>query len=297
MQDSLVYAVITNWNGLADTTECVQSVLKSTYNNLSIVIVDNGSSDGSAEALAERFPTVHQVHTGYSGAVTAAYNAGIQYALDHNADYVLMLNNDTTVDPHMVTHLVQAANSDTTRGVLTPKIYYYDRPDVICFAGARCYRWDFGAYDTKDGQTDAPANSMAKEIDYVWACGMLLSRSLLNAIGPFDTRFWLYYDDADICLRARTTGYKLWYVPDARMWHKVSASTRSPRFARTWARSKMLLFRKHASGPHQWLLIMYAFGHALYRAVFPRRHGGIRGHLGPFMRGLWDGLVWKESAE
>ncbi|MEM7131199.1 MAG: glycosyltransferase family 2 protein [Chloroflexota bacterium] len=291
----LVYAIVTNWNGLEDTTECVESILASSYENLAVVIVDNGSTDGCAEILAERFPQVPQVRTGENAEVTAAYNSGLRHALSHDADYLLMLNNDTTLHPEMVSHLVDTAQQNRQIGVLTPKIYYYDRPDLIWFAGARCHAWDFGAYDRGEGEKDGPDNSMAKETEYAWACGMLFSRALLEKIGLFDTRFWLYYDDVDICLRARKAGYLIWYVPEAKMWHKVGESTGSDRFARTWGRSKMLLYRKHATGLHRAALVGYAFGHSLYRQILPSPFSQkINNHYGAYLSGLWEGLGWQE---
>lgn len=293
-----VFAIVTNWNGLDDTTECIESVLSSTYENLSIVIVDNGSTDGCADVLAERFPDIPQVRTGQNAEVTAAYNSGLEYGLSHGADYLLMLNNDTTLHADMIQHLVEVAQAGERIGVLTPKIYYYDRPEVIWFAGARCHAWDFGAYDRGEGQRDGPANNLAKETDYAWACGMLFSRELLEEIGLFDTRFWLYYDDVDICLRARQANYKIWYVPEAKMWHKVSGSTGSERFARTWARSKMLLYRKHTQGIHQIGLIAYAFGHSLFRRLVPSPFSEkINSHYGAYLSGLWEGLRWRKQVE
>ena len=291
-----VISVVTNWNGYADTVECVASVLASTYANSQVVIVDNGSTDGCAERLAARFPAVPQVQTGFNGAVTAAYNAGVRYALAQGADYVLMLNNDTTLAPEMIGALVDAAEKDANIGVVTPKIYYYDRPDVIWFAGAKRHSWDFGAYDKGDGDSDTVENSTARETDFAWACGMLFRRALLEEIGLFDTRFFLYYDDVDMCVRTHNAGYKIWYEPAGIMWHKVSGSTGSARFARTWARSKVLLFRKHTRGLHRLSLLVYAVGHAFYRRLRPSPLSRkMNEHFGAYLHGLWEGLIWREE--
>lgn len=264
-----VFAVVTNWNGLDDTSECVNSVLQSSYDNVSVVIVDNGSTDDSATLLANRFPQVPQVKTGQNQEITAAYNAGIQYGLNHNADFILMLNNDTKIAPDMIEYLVCAAEKDECIGILAPKIYYYDKPDIIWSVGGRRNPWTFGAYDRKEGEGDLPSNSIAEEVDYAWACGMMVRKAVFDKIGLFDTRFWLYYDEVDVCLRAKSADFSVWYVPEATMWHKVSGSTGSARFARIWSRSKILLYRKHSKGIHLLSLVLYAFGHAFYRAMFP----------------------------
>ncbi len=288
----LVYAVITHWNSLDDTTECLETVLASDYPDLKIIIVDNGSTDDSPEKLAQIYPTVPQINIGDNGvAITEAYNTGIEYSLTRGADYILMLNNDIVIDPQMVTLLVDASEANPTIGVVTPKIYYYDRPEIIWFAGGLRSRFDFGAYATHEGESDTPSNSVAREVDYAWACGMLMSRSLLEKMGLFDPRFYLYYDDVDTSYRAQQAGYKLWYVPEAKMWHKVSHSTGSAQFTYIWARSKMRLYRKHTRGFHQTSLILYAFLHGAIRAIFPRQNN-MRIHTYPraYLRGLLNGL-------
>jgi GT2 family glycosyltransferase len=289
----LVYAVVTNWNGLDDTSECIESIQRSTYPNLQVVIVDNGSTDNSASVLAERFPMAAQVRMDRNGAVTAAYNAGLRYALKQGADYVLMLNNDTILDEEMTALLVEFAQKDARFGLITPKIYYYDRPEVIWFAGGMRSRFDFGAYGTGEGETDPQENSAAKEVDYAWACGMLMSREMLESVGMFDTQFYLYYDDVDYSIRVQEAGYEVWYVPEAKMWHKVSHSTSgSADFARIWARSKMRLYRKHSRGLHRVGLVLYAFVHAAFRALLPRSDNlRISAHPCAYIRGLVDGLT------
>jgi GT2 family glycosyltransferase len=289
--DELVCAVVTSWNNKEDTEDCISSVLASDYRALEVVMVDNGSTDGSPACIARRFPDVEQVHTGESGAITAAYNKGIAHGMARGASYILMLNNDTIIAPDMIRVLVSSAQEDRDRGIISPKIYYHGDAERIWFAGARRKRFDFGADAPYVGQVDGAANSTPREIDYAWACGFLLKRPLLETVGSFDTQFYLYYDDVDLCLRAQATGYKVWYEPRARMWHKVGASTSSARFAYIWAKSKMILFRKHARGIHLWALVPYAFLHVVYRTLRPSSYAGNRGHPLAFLRGLWAGLT------
>ncbi|MCB0509678.1 MAG: glycosyltransferase family 2 protein [Bacteroidetes bacterium] len=291
----LVYAVVTNWNGLEDTTECLASTLASDYPNLKIILVDNGSTDDSASTLAQNFPEVDQVQTGKNGAITAAYNMGMQYGLDRKADYILMLNNDTVLAPDMISKMVQVAEADETIGQVTPKIYYYDQPQTIWFAGGKRSWFDFGAYDTHEGLLDSPQNNVAKEVDFAWACGMLMRRSLLEKMGLFDTQFYLYYDDVDTSIRTQQAGYRIWYEPGAKMWHKVSHSTGSAKFAYIWARSKMRLYLKHAHGIHKAILIFYAFIHGIFRILVARQDNlRPRVHTRSYFTGLLDGLIGRE---
>ena len=290
-QQPLVYAVVTNWNGLQDTMDCLSTILASDYPNLKVVLVDNGSTDDSPDILARRFPEVAQVHTGNNGAITAAYNLGIKYGLEQKANYILMLNNDTTLSSDMISKLVHTAEADNSIGIVTPKIYYYDKPHTIWFAGGMRSRFDFGAYNTYEGMGDSLENNIAKEVDFAWACGMLMRRSLLEKMGLFDTQFYLYYDDVDTSIRTQQAGYKIWYEPSAKMWHKVSHSTGSARFSYIWARSKIRLFLKHTSGFHKIALIIYAFVHGIMRILIPRADN-LRPNAHPkeYMLGLIDGV-------
>lgn len=288
----LVYAVVTNWNGLEDTMDCLSTTLASDYPNLKVVLVDNGSTDDSAVVLAEQFPEVDQVHTGNNGAITVAYNLGIEYGLDRKADYILMLNNDTVLAFDMISKLVHVAETDQSIGIVTPKIYYYDQPQIIWFAGGKRSRFDFGAHNTYEGKLDSTENSVAKEVDFAWACGMLIRRSLLEKMGLFDTQFYLYYDDVDTSVRTQQAGYRIWYEPNAKMWHKVSHSTGNARFAYIWARSKMRLYRKHTRGFHKVILITYAFMHGFFRTVVPRQDNlRPREHTKAYFLGLIDGIT------
>jgi len=116
-------------------------------------------------------------------------------------------------------------------------------------------------------------------------------------MGLFDTRFFLYYDDVDMSIRTQQAGYRIWYVPEAKMWHKVSHSTGSARFTRIWARSKMRLYRKHTKGVHQLAIILFAFAHGLFRALIPsKKNLRMSAHSKAYFSGLIDGLrPWKEG--
>lgn len=287
----LIYAVITHWNAFDDTNECLSSTLASNYPNLKVVVVDNGSTDNSPEELQKLYPDIPIIKTGENGSIIKAYNFGMQYGLDHGADQILMLNNDIRIDPEMINLLMAVIEKDPKVGLVTPKIYYYDEPEVLWFAGGKRAWFDFGSYETFEGERDSPENSISKETDYAWACGMLMPREVLDKIGLFDTRFYLYYDDVDISYRVQQAGYKIWYEANAKMWHKVSHSTGSERFTYIWARSKMRLFRKHTSGLHQASLIIYTFLHGIFRVIFPRQDN-MRPQKYPkaYFRGLWDGL-------
>lgn len=289
-KEPCVYCVVTNWNALKYTVDCVESLLKSDYANTKIVIVDNGSTNGCADELDKIFPNIPQIRTGFNGAVTKAYNLGLQYGLDHGADYLLLMNNDTIVDSMMITHLINAALEDPNRGIIAPKIFYFDDPTLLWYAGAD-KGWDFGEVNGYKGQKDSVKASTSREVDYAWGCGMLFSRKLLEEIGLIDTRFWLYYEDAEISLRAQDAGSVNWYEAKAVMWHKEHGSTLSPKFVRIWAKSKILFYRLRNKGFILYALIAYAFLHGIFRSIISSKTNSyIKGNMSHYLAGLRDGL-------
>ena len=220
-----VFVVIPNWNLKDDTIACVESVLASDYPLLRVIVVDNGSTDGSVSAIADRFGEsvtliVKEMNVGFAAGV----NIGIRYALDQGADWVLLLNNDTLVAPDMITRLVAAAHRHPRLCILAPAIFYHDQPDQVWRLGDRHSCWmpipfQISAKGLRSGEEILP-------VDYVTGCGMFICRQVFLTIGLFDPEYFMYYEDADFCRRAVKAGFSIACVPAARMWHKVSSSTR-----------------------------------------------------------------------
>jgi len=127
----LVFIIVLNWNGKDDTLECLGSLQQLDYPNFETVVVDNGSTDGSEDVIRSAFPSVNFIQTGRNLGYAGGNNVGIKHALSHGADYVWLLNNDTTVDPNALTALVETAQADPKIAVVGSKIFYYDQPDVI----------------------------------------------------------------------------------------------------------------------------------------------------------------------
>jgi GT2 family glycosyltransferase len=219
-----VYVVILAWNGRDDTLESLHS-LESVWNEKTKgVLVDNGSTDGTAEAVREQYPVLEILQTGENLGFTGGNNVGIRHALKMGADYIILLNNDTVVDPDFVRELLTVAISADIIGFVSPKIYFFDPPDLLWFAGARfSTRTGYGrmiGYREKDcGQYDE-----VREIDRPCGCAMLVSRRLCEEVGLMYPGIFLYMDEVEWMLRARKSGFKAYYAPKAKVWHKISAS-------------------------------------------------------------------------
>jgi GT2 family glycosyltransferase len=261
MAEPKVVGVVLNFNGERFLPDCLDSLGEQTYRNLDILVVDNASTDGSPELINERYQWVKLVVNKCNLMFAGGNNVGIRYALDSmGADLVLLLNNDIKCDPAMVEKLVGAIESDDLAGMAGPKIYYWDRPDLIWSAGGALNLWTgntshIGLRETDNGQYDT-----LTYVDYLTACALLVRRDVIEEIGLLDEAFPMYSEDADWCRRAVEQSYRCLYVPEARMWHRISASS-GGNLSRFKLKRKLMgnlrLLRKHAD-PWQWPSIVVA---------------------------------------
>jgi len=245
-----VSIIILNWNGKADTLECLASVHQINYPNYKIIVVDNGSSDDSVSAIRTSYPEITLIETGENLGFAEGNNVGIRYALESNTDYILLLNNDTCVDKDFLDHLVSEADKTNNAFVYGPSIFYADRKNTLWFAGAR---WNsekliFGYPLQNSLAEDLPAAPF--ESDYICGAALFFHRSVAEQIGLLDDRFFLAWEESDWCFRAKKQGYKSLIIPNAKIWHKVSASfgsESSPLRLFFIARNRLLWIEKNLS--------------------------------------------------
>jgi GT2 family glycosyltransferase len=291
MMAPLVIAVVLNWNRRDDTLACVASLLRSTYEPLHVLVCDNGSVDDTPAAVRSVYPSVEVLELGYNRGFAGGANAGLRHALAVGAEYVLALNNDTFVEPAMIERLVEATAFDV--GIVAPLIYYASAPDTIWSAGGLRSRWTLEQIYDLRGQCDPGTWPPVLARDFVPGCAMLISRTILESVGLFDERFFMYYEDSDLCLRVRQAGYRILLVPGAKMWHKVAASSGgsdSPSERYAMARSSVLFFRKHVRG-WQWLIItFYRIGSALKTTIRLLRYRKVVAATA-YWRGLLAGIA------
>ena len=228
--------VILNFNGLGDTLTCLDSVRKLKTDDvfLETIVVDNFSSDGSQEALPKiKDIVVVQNHDnlGYAG----GNNVGIKYALKRGADAVLILNNDTIVEPKLIMNLVAALNQGD---LISPKIYFaagyefhklrYSQKEagrVIWSAGGEI-DWSnvLGKHLGVD-EVDGGQFAKRKQITFATGACMFVKREVFEKIGYFDERYFLYLEDMDFCVKAKNAGFKIIFEPKAVIWHKNASSS------------------------------------------------------------------------
>jgi GT2 family glycosyltransferase len=245
-----VVVVVLNWNGAQDTLRCLESLQKVAYRRCDVLVVDNGSSDDSVGLLRRAFPDVELIETGDNLGYAGGNNVGIERALARGADYIVLLNNDTVVDPGFLDTLVEVAGRYPKAAFLGPKILYLDRPDILWFGGGRI-DWSNGPSHIDHDTKDVLADTTAREVDYITGCCLMVRASAITAIGVMDPRFFLLFEESDWCVRARERGWQSVYVPHARILHAVSQSfggPGSPTYRYYFARNELLFYSKHLRG-------------------------------------------------
>ena len=282
-----VHAVILNWNRKDDTLACLASMSSLDPAPEQVILVDNGSTDGTPQAVAGCFPRVTIIANDRNLGFAGGMNVGLRAALASSAEYVLLLNNDTVVASDLLGVLLAAAAEDERIGLVAPKIYYAEPSDVIWYAGAMRRRWLPGIAFLGYGRRDAPRYDRRRDVDYATGCGLLARAATLRRVGLFDeSTFFMYHEDLDLSERVRRAGYRIVYAPRARMWHQESAST-APLSPEKWyylARYIVPFYRRYYR-PATPALATYA----LY--VVARE--ALKGHwrvIRPFLHGIYDGV-------
>lgn len=245
--------VVLNWNGLDDTRALLPTLARCRTPagwTPRVIVVDNGSSDGSAAALTREFPDVQILALDDNRRFAGGNNAGLSAALAAGADAVMLLNNDTEADPGLYEKLILALEQDPAAGAAAPLIYFGAPSQRIWYAGGRCV--PALAHSSHRGlrTLDRGQYRAVEATGYLTGCCLLATRAAWERVGPLDERYFIYAEDADWSLRARAAGFKLLFVPTARLWHKVSTSTgaQSPWKIYQRSRANLALFARRTRG-------------------------------------------------
>lgn len=252
MSLSRIAIVILNWNGADDTLACLGSLAALTYPNFYVIVVDNGSTDDSlvrVRAVTWQFP-LRVIENGANLGFAEGNNVGIRAALDSGVEFVMLLNNDTEIAPDCLDQLMDTAAANPQAGILGPRIFYMDTPDVAWFDRAIwnpvSLRFDF----LGQGENESALSTEPIETEYVCGAAMLFRTEVARNIGLLDSRFFLVYEESDWSFAARRAGYACLTVPAAKVWHKIGASfgsEESPLRAYFSTRNHLLWVEKNRS--------------------------------------------------
>jgi len=306
VEEPLVSIIILNWNRPLLTIKCLESLRNIKYNNIKIIIVDNGSVDGSVKAITDHLVSnynkkniyinekggfdsalesgdpelrrsasddqiavyllANELNLGFSGGC----NIGMKFALlDAKVSYVLLLNNDITTSEDFLNCLVKVGEDKERNAIIGPKVLVHaeDGSDIIDFAGGGMDLRKGIAYHHRAGEKE---NGMPEEnaaVEYIEGSCMLIKRSIFPVIGYFDTDFFAYYEETDYCFRAKRSGYDSVYCPSSRVWHKTSFSTHPEIREYFLTRNRIKFVRKHGSPNDILLFYLYFFMYDTFRVL------------------------------
>jgi len=247
--DPCVFVIILNWNRALDTLECLDSFRESTYSNCQLVVVDNGSSDNSVERIRKEGGDLILLETGENLGYTGGNNYGIKYAMDHGADYVFVLNNDTFIASDAIEKMIDVAEADVRVGVATCKILTHPQRNLLWFGGAKYDTRYMIARHVGYGQEDSDLYNTECDIPWATGCALFMRRAAIEAAGLLFEGFFLTAEDLDLCLRIKDKGYRIVYVPAAVIWHKEAISSGghdAPQYVYYQTRNLLLLHTRHA---------------------------------------------------
>lgn len=240
-----VACIIVNWNGWRDTVACLDALQHGTYPNLTMIVVDNDSTDNSVSQIRAAHSDIELLQNEKNLGFAGGNNTGIRYAIAHGAEYCWLLNNDTEPAPDALSALVAKAVSNKRIGAVASVCYYFDKPQVVqAWAGARANLWIGYARNTVTPHRDEWFHA-------IYGASMLLCRAALEDVGLLDERFFLYWEETEFCFRLRKKGWQLAAAADSRVLHKVNASTGGNKLIldRYFTASGLRILQLHSPAP------------------------------------------------
>ncbi|MCI1857421.1 MAG: glycosyltransferase family 2 protein [Sporolactobacillus sp.] len=229
MRKDEVAIIILNWRAYQDTFECIDSLKKLTNCNFSVFLVDNFSNDGSFEKLIDDYKEglfsvkINFIQTGKNLGFAGGNNIAISEGLNMGYNYFWLLNNDTIVRNNSLSALLNVLKCDKCVGIVGSKIYFYNTRKVW-FAGGKINTYTGNTKHEGKGKQDKNKYNQKKEVDYITGCSLLFRRELVESIGYMSEDYFMYYEETEWNLRARKKGWKITYVPESHVFHKVSSS-------------------------------------------------------------------------
>jgi len=223
MQSS-VAIILVNWNGYEFTNDCILSLKKASYPSFSIIVVDNHSTDGSGLQLQLEYPEIIFIFSPENKGFTGGNNMGFEFAIQKGFDYVMMLNNDTFVEPDFLEHLVNYLDQHPNTGAVQPRIYFNHNRSLLWNGGNGYYKGMGWPYTSGENQIPKPQHLMIKKMSWITGCAFMVRISILKQTGLLAQNMFMYKEDVDLSFRIKNLGYQLTYIPDSIVYHIAGSS-------------------------------------------------------------------------
>ncbi|WP_455497578.1 glycosyltransferase family 2 protein [Coprobacter sp.] len=290
MDRKMVSIVTVNYNGYAVTCEMIESIFRYVTTSFEIIVVDNASEKDEARMLQIRYPEVKVYRSNINLGFAGGNNLGIREA---QGDYILLLNNDTTVDCDFLKPMIDRFKIEPQAGIVCPKIRFEMYPDVLQFAGytplsrVTLRNYLIGFMERDEGQYD-----IAHTTPFAHGAAMMLKREVIEKAGLMAELYFLYYEELDWSVQITKADYEIWYEPQSVVYHKESASTgqNSPLRCYYLSRNRLLYAKRNCSGIFRPLSIFYQMTVVFLRDVIRYAFIGRSDLLKAVCLGVWDGL-------
>ena len=219
--------ILLNWNSYDHSSNCIQSLQQCDYPNFEIIVVDNGSMDGSGNLLKANFPAIHLIASVTNEGFAAGNNRGFEYAIQQQFPYAMMLNNDVFVEPDFLSKLVDYMGSHPSAGAIQPKIFFNHDRTKIWNGGSYYLPWFGWPYSKRYQRKAGALQSQFQVVDWITGCAFLTKTSILKEVGLLNEAFFIYYEDADLSFRIRSKGYQLLFHPQSVIYHIAGSSNKT----------------------------------------------------------------------
>jgi GT2 family glycosyltransferase len=283
----LVYIVVLNYNGAQTTLDCVRSVLNLDYPNFRVLVVDNASTDGSVAQFKEALtdPRVELLLNDENEGYAGGNNRGVERALAAEADYIFVLNNDTTVELGCLARLVEAMEEDSGLGIAGCPVrdFYLDAPPV--------YSWHVNLFTMRTAGSRDGLEQQLDESNFISGAAFLIRAEAARRTRMFDARFFLEWEDLDLSFRTRCAGYKLKTVRSPAVRHLGGHTARRYRSLRAfhYFRNRVWVVRRHGKLSHRILFDLYSICYFYPRVILGRLRHREFNLLAPTLQGIWRG--------
>jgi len=227
MEDLSVAIIIVNWNSFSHTRGCLESLRNVTYRNFKVIVVDNGSQDGSDIALESQFPEIILLRNAENIGFTGGNNRGIEWALENDFEYLMLLNNDTEVEPDFLNRLVEVIHIDDKIGAVQPKFFFLHNKEKIWNAGGTIIKSLGWVRTVGENRSASEKYDRPKDTEWITGCCFMVRADIVRKIGGLNDRFFIYYEDVEWSLRIKELGYRLVYCPKAIVYHEAGMSNKN----------------------------------------------------------------------
>lgn len=245
MHDNKTVIILVNYNGTQLTLDCIESINKGTVVP-DVIVIDN-NSNAFDRSLFEGYSNVIVIENDENLGFSGGNNVAINYALRNDYSYLMLLNNDTIIDKYMVETLLNKIDENL---LLVPKMYYYSNPRLLWYAGGYFNKLKGEAFHIGIGEEDVGQYDEERYVSFATGCCLFADKNVYEQLQGFSEEYFMYCEDTDFCLRCQEEGVKVYYVPSAKLWHKVGASAGNESVNSVYYRNRnrFYLIKKHNLG-------------------------------------------------